>query len=136
VRAGAVICVGVLCACLGAGLVLGVTAARAFVREQGPDTVSSTCAGAPYDLTVAPGPGGSALVTAQVVIHDDAARAWQVRWHGWEDQLPVATVATDGVGLVAEVFQPLGDLDDGPERTVWIRPAGDRHWCRSTGSLG
>jgi hypothetical protein len=37
---------------------------------------------------------------------------------------------------IAHVFRPLGDLDDGPERRVWIRPDGQKAWCKAVARLG
>lgn len=121
--------------CLGGALVLGITGARHLLREPGPGTASGTCAGASYGVTLVTAPD-SAQVLAQVVVRDDDARRWQVRWHGWEDQVAVAEVETDTTDRLGQAFQQLGDLDDGSDRPVWLRPDGTRTWCKVTGRLG
>ncbi len=101
--------------------------------------MAGTCSGGAYGVTLAMGPGtDSPEVTAQVLISDAQARVWQVRWHGWEDQLPIAKLSTEGddIDKVAYAFQPLGDLDDGDERLVWLRPHGAQEWCKVTARLG
>ena len=61
-----------------------------------------------------------------------------MRWHGREDQLPIVKVKTQSEDIenVVHVFQPMGDLDDGDERLVWMRPLGAKNWCKVTAHLG
>ena len=43
---------------------------------------------------------------------------------------------TDDEDRVGQLFEALGDLDDGTERILWLRPEGTANWCKTTGKLG
>jgi hypothetical protein len=131
---------GLICGAAGAVATICVLAVVHVLGGSGsePGTVSGSCDGGRYAVTLAMGPGAnSAEVTAQVLISDAKARVWQVRWHGWEDQLPIFKTksASENSEDVAHVFQPLGDLDDGTDRLVWLRPEGVENWCKITAHL-
>jgi hypothetical protein len=124
-----------------AGGALMTLAAVGVVRAVGeanepsqPSTVSSACAGAEFAVTLRRAPGSS-LVLVDVVIHDEPPyRRWQVKWAGHHG--PPERISPELHSDIAHVFRPLGDLDDGPERRVWIRPDGQRAWCKAVARLG
>jgi hypothetical protein len=93
-------------------------------------TVSSRCAGASVLVTVAMAPSEAfATVTGQVVVYESPARDWQVNWRG--SQRPIAALRHDeGSVTYLHGFAVLGDTDDGRERQVWVRPDGEKIWCK------
>jgi hypothetical protein len=134
--------VAILLAVVGACVTLLLAAATAgIVLVTGHDSgessaarVSSTCDGASFDVTLATGPGESAdLVTAQVVVFDEAGRQWRVRWLGGY-ALPRVVYAS-GVD-VGHSFGEVGDLDDGTDREIQVRPVGGDSWCGVTATIG
>lgn len=126
---------GLACGCVGAMLaLLGVRALHTLGGADGPSKVASTCGRASYHVTLATGPGDSSQdVTAQVAIYDPAARMWQVLWRGYG--YGIVEVATDESPPIGQAAALLGDVDNGSHRQVWVRPSGDKTWCKVTAHL-
>ncbi|WP_134742379.1 hypothetical protein [Nocardioides sp. 503] len=98
-----------------------------------PFTVFGVCAGSEVAVTLAQAPGSS-LVLVDVVIHDvPLHQRGQVTWAGYPGRAERISPELDT--NVAQVFRQLGDLDDGPQRRVWIRPDGQRAWCKTVARL-
>jgi hypothetical protein len=101
--------------------------------NSGPATSSAECHGAAVDLTVGTIPDAQE-VFAQVVVTDREAREWEVEWPTGRTVGPTLPGAALG-GRVRHGFQVLGDTDDGPERTVNVRPQGVEEWCRISATV-
>jgi hypothetical protein len=89
-----------------------------------------TCAGATGSSSILYDRGSVVVV---VTIADEAARAWQVGFPGYEGSTWDLEPSRDGT--YPAVLEQLTDLDDGPRRTVTIRPSNAESWCEMTISL-
>lgn len=71
------------------------------------------------------------VVNIQVTLQDELGRTWDVRLGDGS----AAILRAGNDGRYAGLTVASGDLDDGPERRVRLRPAGAESWCVGTVSL-
>lgn len=121
---------------LGIGAVLGVLGLRTLVDDwqepysrTDPSVVVWTCAGARVVTSIVLHDG---TVLVQNTLEDERGRRWELEWVGYHDG---GDLVPDAAGGYAVPVGVLTDLDDGPERTVALRPAGAARWCRQAVTL-
>lgn len=122
-------------AVLGAGLVPGVLGLRTLIdsalepySRTDPAVVVWSCADVRIVTSIVYD-GGSVL--AQTTFEDRRERDWEMEWVGYDGRFDLVP---DETGAYA-VPVGHGDLDDGHERTVALRPAGTAAWCEQTVAL-
>jgi len=94
-----------------------------------PGSVTRSCAGATWTAVAAVAPGS--LVTVNVMVSDPQRRDWQVGWQGGRPQI----AKYDDTSDLVHAFATLGDLDNGEDRHVRVRPVDSMVWCRAEASL-
>ena len=97
-----------------------------------PGVTTGSCRGVDYVVTLAQARTGMGLFGSVAVGETD--KPWQIHWDRGPSGGDLASPggvqpSTDGVVGQA---QQVGDLDDGAQRQVRLRPAGDSDWCRAT----
>ena len=103
-----------------------VVLVRAMTHD-GPTASASatgTCSAATWQVDLS---WVTPAVVGHVTVFDGERRTWAVRWGDYASDARIPVTGSHGsVGFASAL---LGDTDDGSDRTVAIRPSGERDWC-------